>query len=190
MTKIVIACDPGLSGGVATVDYSLPMPVYEVVTSPAIEVFRRDDKGKKMYYKSGPMKGLPKYKVKTPAKKKKFIDVVKLMDWFTGAEVIILEDTGTTVGNSAKTTKTTQVNWGKLYACAELSGAEIVVVAAHKWKADLGLPADKLPTVEFVENYTGRSFRTEKGALKDGEADATAIAIWYNDHYLVGKRDV
>ena len=180
----VVAVDPGLTGGVASLKHSAVMPTYTKIIKPAVEVFRRDEKGNKMFYKSGPMKGLAKYKIKAPAKTKKFIDVVMLADWFAGMDIIILEDTGTTVGNSARTTKTTQVNWGKLYACAELSGAEIIVVTAGKWKGDLGLPADKLPTIEFVEKETGRSFRTEKGALRDGEADATAIAIWYRDYYL------
>ena len=162
------------------------MPTYKVEVKPAVTVYRRDEKGKKLFYKSGPMKGLPKTKIKTDAKYKTYIDVKTLMTYFEQADVIVIEDTGSTVGNMANATKTTQINWGKLYACAELSGAEIIVVAPSHWKRDLQLPKDKLPTIELVEKLTGRSFRTEKGRLLDGEADAYGILHWYLN-YKQGK---
>jgi hypothetical protein len=175
----VIGTDPGKAGGISDGTTHISMPTRQVVTKPAVMILAKDSNGKKQYYKSGPNVGQPKYKIKTPAKYALELDVFAIRDMFQDSDVIVIEAQGTSFGNSAKSTRTTSMNFGKLLAIAELSGAKVVTVAPHKWKADLGLTDDKEACVELAETLSGTSFRTSRGALQDGPAEAYLIRHWY-----------
>lgn len=175
----IASIDPGLTGGITVDDIPFPMPIKTIETKSPVMVLRKDSKGNKRYYKSGPNKGQPMYKIKTPAKYRKELAVPEILIRLSACDVIVIESPGQSKGNSARSSRTTHINYGKILACAELCTAEVVTVAPHKWKADLGLPADKLPTVELAEKLSGLSFRTERGALLDGMADSYCIGYWY-----------
>jgi len=175
----LIAIDPGKTGGIAWEDTATIMPVTKVESKPAVTVLDLDNKGNKQYYKSGYKKGQVKRKIKSPAKFNTELNIIKIYDIFSDFTDLIIELPGTTVGNAARSSRTTHINFGKLLATAELAGLIIHTVAPHKWKKDLELPKDKLQTVELAEKLTGKSFRTPNGALLDGPADAYCIKHWY-----------
>ena len=179
MTQTILGVDIGLDGGISNGDVHLPIPTLKIETKSPVYIYNLDSKGKKQFYKSGPVKGQPKRITKSPGKYKRVIDTKKLFTYFNEADVIVVEDQGTTFGNSARSTRTTSVNYGKLLACAELSGAEVVIVQAQVWKKALKLSKDKLESVEMAEKLTGDSFRTPKGALLDGMAEGLLIHHWY-----------
>lgn len=149
------------------------MPTKRIEIKKARHVFDLDSKGKKQIIKSGPNKGQPKMKLKTPAKYEVELDLEEIMKHFTGVNnqlTIVIEKPNHTHG--AKSAATTHRNYGKILACAELSGSNIVTVAASKWKKDLGLPSDKEPCVKMAEELSGSSFATARGKLLDGPAEA------------------
>jgi hypothetical protein len=45
-------------------------------------------------------------------------------------------------------------------------------VHPHKWKKDLNLTKDKELCVKYAEQLSGKSFRTDRGTLKDGPAES------------------
>lgn len=177
----IIALDIGKSGGIATENKTIKMPTIKIEIKPAIMVLNKKN-GKKQFYKSGPKKGNPIYKVKTPAKYSTELDIRSIRDIFNGSSVIIMELPGNSIGNSAKSTATTFFNYGKLHAIAELSGAKVVSIAASKWKKDLDVTKDKEECVDLAEKIRGVSFRTERNALRDGEAEAALIYYWYKKY--------
>lgn len=179
MTSHILAIDIGLSGGLSNGFNEMSMPTKVIIDKPAYMVQKKDTKGKAIIFKSGPKKGQKQMVIKTKAKTHRELDVKTLQQWFANMEVIVIESQGTSFGNSAKTTRTTARNYGKLLAIAELSGAKVITVAPHKWKADLGLPAEKEATAEFLRIKLGKSFIGEKGGLNDGPMDACAIHYWY-----------
>ena len=176
----VLGIDTGLTGGFCFSDKStIPTPIRKVETKKAIYV---QDllKGKKQYYKTGKRKDELKLKIKSPAKYKTELDIIKINNLFTNFTHLVIEQPGTTRGNAAKATATTFTNFGKLLAIAELHKLDITVVPAQKWKKDLGLKTkEKLEAVELAEKLSGLSFRTSKNALKDGEAESFLIRYWY-----------
>lgn len=155
------------------------MPIIRVLKKPPVMVQWKDSKGKKQLIKSGPNAGQIKMRIKTAAKFKNELDVPYIYNSFKNADIVVIEQQGTTVGNTAQATKTTSINLGKLLACAELAQCKIVMVTAAKWKADLGLSKEKLEAVELAEKLSGRNFRTIKSALRDGPAEAFLIYYWY-----------
>jgi molybdopterin-guanine dinucleotide biosynthesis protein len=180
--KRVFGIDPGLSGGISNGTEEILMPTIRVMSKPPVMVQAKDSKGKKQYYKSGSKKGEVKMKVKTNAKFRRELDLDYLFTSFKNADIVIIEGLGTTVGNSAKTTKTTQVNYGKLLACAQLAGCDVRIVPANKWKSDLGVTSDKDSSVNLAEKLTGRSFRKNTGVLMDGEAESFLIWHWFKKY--------
>ena len=184
MKSSIASIDPGHSGAICIDGTTYPMPVTLIETKPAVTVYAKDAKGQKQYYKSGPLAGQPKLKTKSPAKFSKELDTRAIYDLLLPCHTLVIELPGSTVGNAAKSSRTTHVNFGKILACAELADCKIVTVAPHKWKADLNLPADKLPTILLVEALSGRSFRTPRGALLDGQADSYAILVHHYQHTL------
>lgn len=155
------------------------MPTYRKEIKPAVYVMDKDAKGNKQYYKSGPNKGEVKMKIKTPAQYETYLDVHELVNIIDGADVVIIESQGTSFGNSAKSTRSTSMNYGKVLAVAELCAKEVLTVAPHKWKADLNLSQDKQASIDMAEQLSGHSFKTARGALKDGPAEAFLIRYNY-----------
>lgn len=181
---LVKGIDIGLSGAISDGLIHTKMPIILTEVKPAVTVLIKDAKGRKQYYKSGPLAGQPKFKIKTPAVYDKSLDVRAILNLIRDCDVVVIESQGTTLGNSAASSRTTSINFGKILACAELTQAKIVTIAPHKWKADLKLSKDKLDSVIMAETLTGQSFRTSQGALLDGQAEAFLIRHWYLTHYL------
>ena len=158
----------------------MKMPTKQVLVSKEQTVFVRDG-SKKVVYKTGPKAGEFKTKIKKAAKYATELDVMAIGEFFSdGADIIVIENMGTSFGNSARSTRTTAMNFGKLLALAEYSEAEIVIVSPNKWKKDLGLNDDKLKSVEMAEMLNPEGiFRTPRGALLDGNAEAFLIRHWF-----------
>jgi len=69
------------------------------------------------------------------------------------------------------------VGFGKMLAALEISGVKIVLVRPAVWKKALKLPKEKLAAVEMAERlHPIGVFRTERGRLLDGKAEAFLIA--------------
>ena len=170
----VVSVDIGIMGGLALEEDAIPMPIVAIETKAAIMVLDLKN-GKKQYYKSGLLKGEARHKIKVPAKYEKRLDLQSIYKYFNQVDVIVLESPGISKGNAANATATTNRNFGKLLACAELASCKIVTVSPNKWKKDLGLSKDKLESVELAEKLSGMSFRTIRGALMDGPAEAWLI---------------
>jgi len=179
MTKTIIGIDIGISGGISDGINHYDMPTKKIEIKPAITVFAKDSKGNKVIYKSGPNKGEFKRIIKTPAKFKEELDVHTLLDILKHADIIVIESQGISRGNSAKATRSTAMNFGKVLAIAELSNAEIHLVSPGKWKSDLKLSQEKIDSINMAEKLSGHSFRTDRGALKDGPAEAFLIRHWF-----------
>ena len=186
---ILYSIDIGLSGGISkfvngVYQYSVDMPVDKIEVKKA--KYKLDLlNGKKQFYKSGSQKGQPKMKQISPAEYRTELNLFKIMDIFKESDsknekiFVILESPAKSIGNSARTTATTNRNFGKLLAAAELSGADFDSVAPNKWKKDLSLTKDKKECVEFAEKEFRRSFRTKGGRLLDGQAESALIGHWY-----------
>jgi hypothetical protein len=158
------------------------MPTTKVLIKEAVTVLDLDNKGKKQIYKSGKHKGYPKMKIKSPAKYRTEIDIHKLCDIFNKYDTICIESQGATVGNSARSSRTTSFNAGIIHAVATMCNLTIHYVAPHKWKKDLRLSKDKLQSIELAEELSGSTFRTNRGRLEDGKAEAYLIRHWFLNH--------
>ena len=179
----IVSCDIGLDGGLTYSGKSIMMPTVKVIDKPARYVLDLTN-GKKTYIKSGPNKGEPRKKLKSAAKYHYELDCLAISDILYEADVFVIETPGTSFGNAASATSTTNRNYGKLLAIAELNDCEIVTVVPHKWKSDLKLTRDKLDSIVMAESLSRQSFRTPRGALLDGPAEAYLIGYWYINHYL------
>ncbi len=186
----ILGCDIGLDGGFALYENNTFIagqitPTVRIETKPKIEIFDLDystsKTGKKQYYKSGSRKGEPKMKMKSPAKYKKELNIKAIYDIFKEQDIIIFEDQGTSFGNSARTTKTTARNYGKLLALAELSKAKIVIVQPQTWKKHFKLdmtPSEKkeLTYKEYKNISIQKAYDlTEWHTSYDGISDAICI---------------
>ena len=190
---ILYSIDIGLSGGISkfvngVYRYSVDMPVDKIEVKKA--KYKLDLlNGKKQFYKSGSQKGQQKMKQISPAEYRTELNLFKIMDIFKESDskyekiFVILESPAKSIGNSARTTATTNRNFGKLLAAAELSGADFDSVAPNKWKKDLSLTKDKKECVEFAEKEFGITFRTKGGRLLDGQAESALIGKWFIDFY-------
>ena len=190
---ILYSVDIGLSGGISkfvngVYQDSIDMPVNKIEVKKARYKFDLLN-GKKQFYKSGSQKGQPKMKQVSPAEYRTELDLLKIMDIFKESAdnneniFVIFESPAKSIGNSARTTATTNRNFGKLLATAELSGAEFDSVVPSKWKKDLFLTKDKKECVEFAEKEFRRSFRTKGGRLLDGQAESALIGKWFISFY-------
>lgn len=180
---MIFSVDIGKSGGIAYGSEAIDMPTKELTLKPALYQFALKD-GKKQLIKSGPNAGQYKQKVRTPAKTATELDVAAIYglfvsDFHDGPNTVVFELPGNSRGNSARSTATTFLNYGKLLAIAELADCTIVTVPANKWKKDLVVTKDKDQCVTLAETLSGLSFRTPRGALKDGPAEAWLIGHWY-----------
>ena len=183
----VVSADIGLAGGLSLFQNNnlvtvIDMPVKKIETKPARYKFDLLN-GKKQFIKSGPNKGKAKMIQISAAKHDTILDLHKIKSFFTFLEpekvAIILEAPAMSFGNSASSTATTNQNFGKLLAVAELCKLNIFTVPPHKWKKDLNLTKDKEECVRYAEQLSGKSFRTDRGALKDGPAESMLIGHWF-----------
>ena len=147
---------PGLNGGITIVENKqitlLRMPTITQTTKPAVTVFAKDDKGNKIVYKSGPLKGEYKRIIKTAAKTKKELDVHAIYELLAGADQLAIETPAMSFGNSAKSTASTNKNFGKLLAIAELLNVHITLIPPHVWKKALKLGRDKQEAIAMAEH--------------------------------------
>ena len=176
----IVSVDPGLAGGLSLFQDNklvacISMPTVKVETKPArykLDLLN----GKKQFIKSGSNKGKPKMIQVSAAKYDTQLALKEIEDFFLFSEpenvAIILEAPAMSFGNSASSTATTNQNFGKLLAVAELCNLNIFTVPPHKWKKDLNLTKDKEECVKYAEQLSGKSFRTDRGALKDGPAES------------------
>ena len=190
---ILYSIDIGLAGGISkfvngVYQDSIDMPVNKIEIKKA--KYKLDLlNGKKQFYKSGSQKGQPKMKQVSPAEYRTELDLLKIMDIFKESAdkneniFVIFESPAKSIGNSARTTATTNRNFGKLLATAELSGTDVDSVVPSKWKKDLSLTKDKKECVEFAEKEFRRSFRTKGGRLLDGQAESALIGKWFINCY-------
>ncbi len=170
----IISIDIGLDGGIYKNGIAYPMPTTEIILKAPVMVQALDKSGKKVIIKSGPDKGQVKMKIKTPAVTKRELNVFKIQELFESndKQTIVLELPGNSIGNSARSSSTTDRNFGKLLAIAELSGANVVTVPANQWKKALGLSKDKIDSINLAEQLSGALFRSHKNKLYDGLAEA------------------
>ena len=183
----IVSVDPGLSGGISLFHYNklvacITMPTVKVETKPARYKFDLLN-GKKQFIKSGPNKGQAKMIQVSAAKYDTQLALKEIEDFFLFSEpenvAIILEAPAMSFGNSASSTATTNQNFGKLLAVAELCNLNIFTVPPHKWKKDLNLTKDKEECVSFAEKEFGKKFRTDRGRLLDGQAESALIGLWF-----------
>ena len=171
------AIDPGLSGGICLSDDSVhAMPIKVITDKPARYTLDLKN-GKKQFYKSGPNKGQPKRKLHTPAKTHRELDCKSISTLLTNHTHLIIETPGSSRGNSARVTATTQRNYGKLLAIAELLNLEVIPVTPSKWKADLSLSKDKQESLTLAETLLNTTFKKSE----DGLAEAFLIKHWYQN---------
>ena len=183
----IVSVDPGLAGGLSLFQDNklvacISMPTVKVETKPArykLDLLN----GKKQFIKSGSNKGKPKMIQVSAAKYDTQLALKEIEDFFLFSEpkkvAIILEAPAMSFGNSASSTATTNQNFGKLLAVAELCNLNIFTVPPHKWKKDLNLTKDKELCVSFAEKEFGKKFRTDRGRLLDGQAESALIGLWF-----------
>ena len=183
----IVSVDPGLAGGLSMFVNNqlvacISMPTVKVETKPARYKFDLLN-GKKQFIKSGPNKGQAKMIQISAAKYDTHLALNEIKDFFTFSEpenvAIILEAPAMSFGNSASSTATTNQNFGKLLAVAELCKLNIFTVPPHKWKKDLNLTKDKEECVSFAEKLFNKSFRTQRNAMLDGPAESALIGHWF-----------
>ena len=179
----IISIDIGLDGGIYKNGIAYPMPTTEIILKAPVMVQAFDKSGKKVIIKSGPDKGQVKMKIKTPAVTKRELDVFKIQELFesNNNHTIVLELPGNSIGNSARSSSTTDRNFGKLLAIAELSGANVVTVPANQWKKALNLSKDKIDSINLAEQLSGALFRSPKNKLYDGLAESLLIGYYYSE---------
>ena len=183
----IVSVDQGLAGGLSLFQDNklvacISMPTVKVETKPArykLDLLN----GKKQFIKSGSNKGKPKMIQVSAAKYDTHLALSEIKDFFSFSEpekvAIILEAPAMSFGNSASSTATTNQNFGKLLAVAELCNLNIFTVPPHKWKKDLNLTKDKDLCVSFAEKEFGKKFRTDRGRLLDGQAESALIGLWF-----------
>ena len=183
----IVSVDPGLAGGLSMFVNNqlvacISMPTVKVETKPArykLDLLN----GKKQFIKSGPNKGQAKTIQISAAKYDTHLALNEIKDFFTFSEpekvAIILEAPAMSFGNSASSTATTNQNFGKLLAVAELCKLNIFTVPPHKWKKDLNITKDKEECVRHAEQLFKKEFRTQRGKLLDGPAESALIGHWF-----------
>ncbi len=188
----IVSVDPGLAGGLSLFQDNklvacISMPTVKVETKPArykLDLLN----GKKQFIKSGSNKGKPKMIQVSAAKYDTHLALNEIKDFFSFSEpenvAIILEAPAMSFGNSASSTATTNQNFGKLLAVAELCNLNIFTVPPHKWKKGLNLTKDKEQCVQYAEQLFNKSFRTQRNAMLDGQAESALIGHWFiqSDH--------
>ncbi|MCD6435721.1 MAG: hypothetical protein J7L15_04975 [Clostridiales bacterium] len=199
----ILSIDPGLTGGFAEFNSYIAkpapnqnkflsaaiMPTNRILIKPKQMQFDLDysttKSGKKQFIKSGPNKGQPKMKMKSPAKYKKELNIKVLYKLFQEQDVIIIEKQNPQPGNSAASSASTMRNYGKLLALAELSEAKLVLVAPMTWKKHFGLALSKqerklMTPKEYKDLSIHKAYNLSNfNTSYDGISDAICIGYWY-----------
>lgn len=189
----IVSIDPGLKGGITTDNGIYKMPLLKILVKEARKVFIIKN-NKKVMNLSGKHKGEYKMRIKKPAEYKEELDLNKLLEYFKGHDVLVIEKQGFRPGESPKSAATASFNIGQIHAVAKICGLKVIEVSSQRWKKDLkidkkslslsGDPKEiqkrlKVEAVNLAEKLSGLSFRTERGALRDGEAESYLIGVWY-----------
>ena len=198
----ILSIDPGLTGGLTEFDTSIAnqynnggflsgfsMPTNRIEIKAKQMQFDLDysttKSGKKQFIKSGPNKGQPKMKMKSPAKYKKELNIKYLYDLFKAQDIIVIEKQNPQPGNSAASSASTMRNYGKLLALAELSDAKLVLIAPMTWKKHFGLALSqverKLMTPKEYKNLSiAKAYELSQfNTSYDGISDSICIGYWY-----------
>lgn len=197
--KRICSVDCGLTGGVALFIGSdlvkaIDMPITRICIQEALTQLKLDSQGKKQYYKSGANKNKPVTKIRRPAKYKNIIDVHALSLMFVNCDIVVIEQQNPRPKDGAKAAFTTGTNFGRVLAAAEVENKTVEIVAPQTWKAALHITmskeeketvGSKLVTKTLKAKAVSlathlypkweNSFKTERGALKDGIAEAVLI---------------
>ncbi len=189
---VLAAIDIGLSGGIAIITPQginvQRMPVKQILDKPAVTIFARDTSGNKILLKSGPNKGTYRKVIKTAAKTHKELDCYAIYELLHQADELIIESPAMSFGNSAKSTASTNRNYGKLLAIADLADCTIIPVPPHVWKKALDLGRDKSVAISFAEQLLSKSQlpsnQSTFTATQDGLAEAICIAYHHNKEIL------
>ncbi len=200
----VLSIDPGLTGGLASInvsdtnisfEWAESMPTIKIETKPKQMIFDLDystsKAGKKQFIKSGPNKGQPKMKLKSPAKYKKELNTGYLFKLFKEHDIIVIEQQNPRPGNSAISSASTMKNYGKLLALAEIiSGAELVTISPPKWnssyhRTESRNQKQKLTPKEYKNMSIKKAYElSEWNTSYDGIADAICIGYYYIDNIM------
>lgn len=192
MAITTVSIDIGLSGGVAiftdTAIHVTAMPVRTIVDKPAVTVFAKDKKGNKVVIKSGSNKGKHRRVIKTAAKTHRELDCRAIHTIMLSADRLLIESPAMSIGNSAKSSATTNRNFGKLLAIAELCELDITIIQPQTWKTALGLGRDKKVAIAYAERLlTNTSLQVNQSNFKaseDGLAEAICIAYYFDKELL------
>ena len=186
---ILVSADPGLNGGLCRIDSTtnqltvIRMPTRTIIDRPAFEVFARDANDKKVIIKSGPNKGTYKKIIKNKAKTHKELDLHAISTFLEGADEFVTESPAMSFGNSSKSTASTNRNYGKLLAVAELLSIPTVPVTPAQWKKALDLGRDKLVAIAYTESilthYDLNASQTTFTNTEDGLAESIALSFYY-----------
>jgi len=170
------------------------MPTIKIETKPKQMIFDLDystsKAGKKQFIKSGPNKGQPKMKLKSPAKYRKELDTSQLFQIFKKHDIIVIEQQNPRPGNSAVSSASTMKNFGKLLALAEISSFELIIVSPTKWKTHYNLAISrnqkqKLTPKEYKNMSIKKAYElSEWNTSYDGIADAICIGYYYIDNIM------
>ena len=187
---ILVSCDPGLNGGLCHIDTEtneltvIRMPTRLVIDKPAFTVFAKDENGKKILIKSGANKGTYKQIIKTKAKSHKELDLHTIWSFLEGADEFVTESPAMSFGNSAKSTASTNKNFGKLIAVAELLSIPTKQITPATWKKALDLGRDKTVAINFAQQLLETAKLTPNQntftGAEDGLAESIDIAYYYN----------
>ena len=190
----LVTVDPGLDGGICTIDTDnsslnvIRMPTHTVIDKPAVTVFGKDSSGNKVLIKSGANKGTHKRIIKSPAKSHRELDCIAISDILFTADLLVIESPAMSFGNSARSSATTNRNFGKLLAIAELSLTPVQQVPPRVWKKALNLGRDKAVAILFAEDLLSRSFldinQKTFTTAEDGLGESVCIAYWYDKELL------
>ena len=190
---ILIAVDPGISGGIATFETDAYgtlvlrdagiIPTIKIETKPRRDVLDLKD-GKKQYYKTGLKKNQVKMKMKSAAKYRKKLNVGHIHNRFKEADIIVIENQNTRPGNSAASSAETMKNFGKLLALAEILPSRLVMVQPAVWKKHFNLTVSKKDKKSMTPTmYKKMSIRkaydlTSWNTSYDGISDSIVIGCY------------
>ena len=178
------------------------MPLSKIETKPAVKVLDLDCHGKKQYYKSGPNKEKPKYKIKTQAKTKSEIDWQEVQKILYAQDTIVIEEQQPRPGNGSAQCAKTMFQYGYLVGLAQSENPrQLKTIRPQKWKEDLGITLSDLDNEErkaltatertkllkrlsyekAVALYPEqkKQFISPGGAIKDGRCEAVLIGYWF-----------
>jgi len=118
------------------------------------------------------------------------VEVIKDVYFKYKPDFCLVEEQQTRPFQSARATKTTFVNYGRIIGCLETLGIAFQIVSPNKWQKIIpGLVSSKegVKHKRQIAEYIGRLYPqadmyTERGRLIDGRSDALTIAHYGMKH--------